>query len=151
MTQRRGGSTILNVLLVVGVMIALWFVAKSIFQLLTFLVPVMLILTLIIDYKVIVNFFKFMGRLFQQNVLYGIGASVLGVIGLPVLSLVLLLQAVFKMKLRKRQKEHDEAIHGKPTEFEILEEEDEPLDLNRVELPEIENEYDELFDEEDSV
>ncbi|NJN77126.1 MAG: hypothetical protein HC803_01370 [Saprospiraceae bacterium] len=46
-------------------------------KLLYFVAPVLIIVTAVINYKVILNYFKNIGNIFKRNPLMGIGAGVL--------------------------------------------------------------------------
>ncbi len=139
------GSILVLVLMFVG----LFFVAKGVFWVLSWLAPVFLILTLVIDYKVIVNYGKWILKMLQTNLIVGIGAVLLTIFGFPIVSGFLLGKALLSRKLKQtmgqfegqqgRMKEKDEFA----TYEEITDEPDidEPLDLNtnkpKVERPEV--------------
>lgn len=145
-------SSLTVILVVVLFLVALYFIARAIFTILYYLAPIMIVAALIIDYKVVLGYLKWLGGLFRDNVLLGIGAAVLSVLGFPVLSAFLLGKALFKRQVKKARKEEELPLDGDYIEFEELD--DEPLELPRIpkeekpgEKPKKEdNRYDELFE-----
>jgi len=148
------------VFLVLAVMAVFW-IAKGIFTILSYLTPVLLIATLIIDHKVIIDYGKFLGKLFQRNPLYGIGGILLSFIASPVVAVYLFGKAMLKRKVRKMQTHVEEQTKGKYTDYnEVAEEEEVEFELKDeeeiipLEIPKIErrlkqqerNSYDDLFD-----
>ncbi|MCB0562659.1 MAG: hypothetical protein KDD09_27095, partial [Phaeodactylibacter sp.] len=114
------------------------------------LAPIMIIAALIIDYKVVLGYLKWLVGLLKENLLLGIGAIVLSVLGFPVLSVFLLGKALFKRQVRKSEEEGRVSQKGEYIEYE-------ELDSEQLELPQIEretkrqeppdNQYDEFFEE----
>lgn len=94
--QQRGGQMggIIGIIVMAVVVIGLFFVVRGIFNLLYFLAPVLLIATLIIDYKIVLNYLKQLVGLFKTNPLYGLGATAFTFFLYPIVFLVLLFRAV---------------------------------------------------------
>ena len=146
---------IFSILLFVLFFVALFFLARVVFEILSYAAPVMLIAALIIDYKVVTGYLQWIGGLFRRNVLYGIGATLLSILGFPVVSAFLLGKALFKRKVKQVRNDMEERRQGEFVEYEELE-----SDIPEVlELPEMatrstkppreqprRNEYDQLFD-----
>jgi len=63
-------SVIGIVFLVLAVMAIFWLV-KGVFTILSWLMPVLFIATLIIDHKVVINYGKWIGGLLKNNLPYG--------------------------------------------------------------------------------
>ena len=143
-------SSITGIILVVLFLVALYFIARAIFTILYYLAPIMIIAALIIDYKVVLGYLKWLVGLLKENLLLGIGAIVLSVLGFPVLSVFLLGKALFKRQVRKSEAEGRVSQKGEYIEYE-------ELDSEQLELPQIEretkrqeppdNQYDEFFEE----
>lgn len=155
-----------SILFLVLIFVGLFFVAKGVFTLLSWLAPIFLILTLFIDYKVIVNYGQWILKMLKTNLLVGIGAVLLTVFGFPVVSGFLLGKALISKKLKEtlgqfeqptRKKEEYVAYEEIEDDFEL----EDPLDLNteptKVEKPEIiikkespsnksTNDYEDLFE-----
>ncbi len=144
-------SSITGVILMVFFLIALFYLARFVFQILYFLAPVMLIATLIIDYKVVWGYLQWIGRNLKSNPVLGIGAILLSVFAFPLVAAFLLGKALLKRKVNQVQDEVEKKRAGEYVEFEeIVEEpplrlpelEEEPRPVRRKEN----NEYDNLFE-----
>lgn len=149
--QGRGSSNLLVgiVMLVVAVM-ALYFIFKSIVWVLGFLAPVLLIITLVINKDVVLDYVKGMlGRLKNDTImgLAQVGATffLFPFVVAYLFAKALLLRKVSKMTGPRKEEEF--------AEYEDLTEDD-VLDLKDIdELPQKEtrtasnNEYDDLFNE----
>ena len=158
MTKRRIDVNPLNalpiILILIAVFVALWFVAKSIFTLLAWVAPVLIIAAAVINYKVVLGYGTFLFNLLKRNPLMGIIGIVMSFFFFPVVSLFLLGKALLYRKVDTLKKEF-EAKHGggttdgEYTEYEEIEipKEEKPLELPRRPLQEKQNEYEELFDD----
>ena len=145
---KNSGSSIGGIIILILGFVALFFVAKGIFTILSWVAPILLILTLIIDYTVIVDFGKYILKLFKNNFLTGILAVLLTVIGFPIVSGFLFFKSIFKRKIGKMMEQHaPKEIYA---DYEVVEEEEDFLELPEIQKqaekkePE-DNEYDDLF------
>ncbi len=144
---------IVGAVMIVLFFLALFFIARTIFNLVSLIAPILLLITLIIDYKVALNYGKFLLKLLKENTLMGIGAVVLTVLAYPVVAGFLFFKAAGKKFLMSKIKSN------KKEEFQDYEEvEDEDF----LDLPELEksvetkssnrndgdssNDYEQLFD-----
>lgn len=129
--------------------IALFWFMKFLFNILWFLLPVMLIATAIIDYKVILDYLSWLGRLFKSNMLSGILVGALTLIGAPVVALFLLGKALLKKKVKTMTEEVERRQEGEYVNYEEVE--SEILELPQIEMPKKEpkssnnNNYEDLF------
>ena len=129
---------------------ALFFLAKGVFWLLSWVAPVLLIITLIIDYTVVTDFFKFVWKLLREKTIIGILAVLLVVFGYPIVSGYLFFKALGKRTIKKAYErvEKDKNIF---TDYEEVVEDDNFLELpplnKRPEAPiqSKSNEYDDMF------
>jgi len=129
---------------------ALFFLAKGVFWLLSWVAPVLLIITLIIDYTVVTDFFKFVWKLLREKTIMGILAVLLVVFGYPIVSGYLFFKALGKRTIKKAYErvEKDKNIF---TDYEEVVEDDNFLELpplnKRLEAPiqSKSNEYDDIF------
>ena len=129
--RRSGGNPIGNwvgIIMIAVVLIGLFIVGRAIFNMLYFIAPVLLIATLIVDYKVVLSYIKQLGGLFAKNPLYGIGASALTFFFYPIVCVVLLFRAFTGKKVRQFQESAEKERQGEFVEYEDLD--DEPLDLD---------------------
>ncbi|MCB0596188.1 MAG: hypothetical protein H6557_16675 [Lewinellaceae bacterium] len=146
-------SSITGILLVVLFLVTLYFIARAIFTILYYLAPIMIVAALIIDHKVVLGYVKWVIGLLRENLLLGIGATVLSIVGFPVLSAFLLGKALLKKQVKKAQEEAEAPHKGEYIEFEELD--SEPLELPPIEKAEKkqerkakqDNQYDEFFEE----
>lgn len=132
-----------GIIMMVVILVGLFFVLRGIFNLLYFIAPVLLIATLIIDYKVVLNYIKQLGGLFTRNPLYGIGASALTFFFYPIVFVILLFRAFTG---KQKQRFFGNAEGQREDEFVDYEEiDDEPLDLDEFGKVK-EKRYDDYFD-----
>ena len=165
MTNRKidinPGNSLAGILLMVFIFVALYFIAKSIFTLLSWLAPVLLIATAIMNPKVLTSYGKWIINLLKKNPLFGIGAIIMTVIGFPVVSGFLFAKAMLYRKADQMKKEYESQTHGELIEYEEIEEDDPivPLELPPIkkskpsvrqqpkQKPRPNNEYEQFFDE----
>ena len=138
----------LAVILLVLFLVGLFMLTKVIVQLLYLIAIPAIIATLIIDYKVVLGFFQWVINLTKRNILAGLATILLTAIGYPLVSVFLLLKALFNRKVRQIEKEQKNYKEGELVDFEELD--SKPLDLNRLKEKEkrvdADDEYDELFE-----
>jgi hypothetical protein len=119
----------------VFVLVTLFFLARFIFRLLYFLSPVFLIATAIIDHKVIVDFVRWIAKLFKDKRVIGLVATVLTIFGFPLVSVFLLGRALFNKRLQDAQREFERQTKGEEVDYE-------ELDTITLELDELKREQD---------
>ena len=124
-------NTWVGLIALVFIFIAVYFIASSIFRLLAWLSPILLIATAIIDYKVIVNYVKWVIDLTKKNTPLGIGAIVLSIIGYPVLFGFLFGRALLNRRIKQAKSAATSAEEGEYVDFEELE-------TKKLELPPLE-------------
>jgi hypothetical protein len=152
---RVGGSNspfgFLGPLLILAVFFtALFFLAKGLFWIFSWIAPVLLIITLIIDHQVVVDFFKFVWKLLKENTIMGILAVLLVFFGYPIVAGYLFFKALGKRSIKKVI-ENVEKEKNTYTEYEEVVEDDSFLELpplkKQAEAPKQSksNEYDDMF------
>lgn len=129
-----GGSNspfgFLGPLLILAVFFAaLFFLAKGMFWLLSWVAPVLLIITLIIDYNIVKNFFVFIWKLLNDNPVMGILAVLMVIFAYPFVAGYLFVKALGVRTIKKAignvQKEQNSY-----TDYEEVDDEDDSfLDL----------------------
>lgn len=162
MIEKRYNSpfnSLTSVIVLVLFFVALFYIARAAFWLLSIAAPVMLIATLIIDHTVVTNYGKWIINQLKTNLIFGIGAILLTVFGFPIVAGFLLAKALIKRKFKKVKAEmeaqHGGGRRGDFIEYEEIQEEPPVM----LELPELKkrrepireqrtqrNEYDDLFD-----
>ena len=144
-------TLILGLLFLLG----LFFIARFVFNILMYLAPVLLIITLFLDHKVVVNYGKWIGKILQENPLLGTGLILLTFFGFPVVSLFLFGKAMIKKKVKEVHQQMEQKMEGMYTDYEEVESEEAewvelpppPIAKKRKSSGEGVNHYDDLFDE----
>jgi ABC-type multidrug transport system fused ATPase/permease subunit len=136
MSRRReyqfNGNSWTGIIVFVLAFLALFFIANSIFRILSFIAPLLLIAAAIIDYKVIVNFVKWLIGLVKDNIWMGLGAILLTIVGYPVVFAFLLGKALLNRRIKKVNEELKNQRDGEFIEYEEVESRP-----NILELPEL--------------
>ena len=150
-----GGFNIIPAL-IFGVifLVALFFVARFVFNILSYLSIVFLIITLVLDYKIVVNYVKWIFEMMGKNPLVGVALVLLTIFGHPIVSLFLFGKAMLKKKVKEMTQQFEQKTQGEYTEYEEVKTEE----AEWVELPPPpvrektkqtrggKNEYEDLFD-----
>lgn len=131
---------------------ALFFLAKGVFWLLSWVFPILILITLIVDYQVIIDFFKFVWKLLKENTIMGILAVLLIAFGYPIVAGYLCLKAISRRSLRNVMTEA-EKNQSTFTEYEEVVEDESFLELpplqkntkSPVQKQANPNEYDDMF------
>lgn len=140
----------MGVIALIAFFIVLFWVFKGIFVLLSYVAPVLLLITAIINYRVITDYLGMLWSVFKKNWLLGILGGVLTVVGFPLVSGFLFVKALFLNKVKAIKEEQEVRQKGEFIEYEDLSEED-PAEKLILKEPEIrkrgteENPYDEVF------
>ena len=134
------------VLLFVG----LFFIAKGVFTVLAWIAPVLIILALLINYRTVLNYLKFMLGLLQRNPVGGIIGILLSFFGFPILAGVLFGKSILDRKVKKLNEAYQAEKDGEFVEFEeiIKPERETKLDLPPMEKQapvKKDNQYEDLF------
>lgn len=130
---------------------AMFFLAKGVFWVLSWVAPILLLITLVLDYTVVTDFFKFIWKLLKENTIMGILSVLLVVFGYPIVSGYLFFKALGKRTVKKAMA-NMESKQNTFTEYEEVLDEDTAF----LELPPLDkkpqaqrhgnsNEYDEMF------
>ena len=121
---------IIGFIFMVLIMVALFFIAKGIFTLLAWLSPLLLVGALLIHYKTVLNYLRFILGLLQRNPLSGIIAILLSVFGFPVVAGILFGKSILDRKVKKLHQayqsqeateyaEYEEVVHPETESFEL--------------------------------
>ena len=122
-------NTIISLIMLVVVFMLIFFVARGVFRLLTWMAPFLFIATLILDYKVILSYGKYLLRTLERNVIWGIVMTVLTVIGFPLVIAFLFGKALLFRRVKTVEKEMEDEKMGEYIPYEEVDEEEEFLDL----------------------
>lgn len=113
-------KAIIGVAVIVVFLVGLFMLARFVFRLLAFLSPLMLIAALIIDYKVVIDYFKWIRNTFRRDAIAGVIIAILSVFGFPVLSAYFLGRALLKKQIKKAKTEYERRRDGDLVEYEEL-------------------------------
>ncbi|MEM9822827.1 MAG: hypothetical protein AAF985_17230 [Bacteroidota bacterium] len=141
-----------SILTLVFIFVALYFIATSIFKILSWAAPFLLIGALIINHKVVLSYGKWILKLVQDNPAMGIGAILLTIFGFPIISGYLFGKALLYRKVDKMRQEYETRTEGEYIEYEEVD--DVELKEPTLKLPQMQkqkrergNEYEQLFDD----
>lgn len=104
------GSGLYGLIVTILTLIALYYVAKGAFWILNVVAPLLLIVTLVLDHKVVVDYFKMLWRMILNTPIIGILAAVLSVVAFPVVIFFLFGRAWFGYYIRKKQKDMNDTF-----------------------------------------
>jgi hypothetical protein len=141
---------IIGFVFMVLLFVGLFFIAKGIFTVLAWAAPVLIILALLINYRTVLNYLKFMLSLLQRNPLGGILGILLSFFGFPILAGVLFGKSILDRKVKKLQEAYKAEKEGEFVEFEEI---IKPGRETKLDLPPLEkqapgkkdNQYEDLF------
>ena len=136
-------------------MMVAFFLFKGIFWILNLVAPVLFIATLIMDYTVVTDFVKFLGKLVKDNPLFGILAIVVSLLAYPFTAGFLFFKMMMRRAIKKVQQPRQETYaSGDPVNDVDDEGYADYEEIETLELPEVEvqkpkgrnNDYDQMFD-----
>lgn len=138
------------ILMMVLVLFLLFYAIKGLFTILSIVAPVLLLVTLIMDRGVVIDYVKFVTKLLKENTIAGIFAVILSVLGWHVVAGFLFAKAMMKRGLNRMADQIKDREEGEYTDYEEVEEEDEDFLIleqkEKVTQQRSEgNEYDDLF------
>ncbi len=94
-------NPLVSLLVTVAIIACIYFAAKGLFWLLNLIVIPLFIITLILDYKVVLNYFKWLGTLVQNSPLSGVAMGALTVMAYPVIVAFLFAKALIVNRFQK--------------------------------------------------
>ena len=142
------GNSLGGIILLVLVFVGLYFIAKGIFTLLSWLAPVFLIATIFINYKVLINYGLWVISLLKKNPLMGVGMILLTIFGFPIIAGFLFAKALLYRKVGQIKQQHEGNKQGELIDYEeIKDEPTQTLELPQMEPRKPRNDYEQLFDD----
>ncbi len=99
------GGGLYGLIATILLFIALFYIAKGIFWVLTWVSPILLIITLVLDYQVVINYLKMLWGMILRSPITGILASIISFFAFPIVILFLFGRAWFGYYIRKKQRE----------------------------------------------
>lgn len=139
---------ITGMLILIGFLVAMYFIVKYTLIALTVVAPVMLIATFFIDRTVITNYVKWIGTTLKTNPVLGIGAILFTIFGYMLVFPFLFAKALLKKKFKDVHQQFENERNGELIDFEEIE--SKPNRETPIELPPLKkqakgSEYDQLF------
>jgi len=130
--------------------LGLFFIANGVFTVLAWIAPVLIILALLINYRTVLNYLKFVLALLQRNPVGGIIGILLSFFGFPILAGVLFGKSILDRKVKKLNDAYRAEKEGEFVEFEEI---IKPNRETKLDLPPLEkqapikkdNQYEDLF------
>jgi len=106
------------------------------------------------DYKIVVNYIKWIFSMMGKNPLLGVGLVLLTIVGHPIVSLFLFGKAMLKKKVKEMTQQFEEKTQGEYTEYEEVKTEDAewvelpppPVKAKPKQMRGGKNEYEDLFE-----
>lgn len=117
---RINGNFWVGILVMAAVFLGLFFLAKGLFYILSWIAPVLLIATAILRYQVFIDYGKSLYKLLRNQPIFGVIAIILSVVGLPFVSLALFGKALLDRKLIKFKRDRENSIHGELVNYEEM-------------------------------
>ncbi len=148
-------SPLMGFIMLVITLVMIYFLVKGLFFIASWVMPILAIATLFIDYKVYLDYGKFVVDLFKNNWVMGIGVGILSVALMPFLILYLFAKALLLRKFkngRADQMWEEKKVSDEYIEFEEVQDDDIPIiELPKLkpkikEAPKKDNSYDEYFE-----
>ncbi len=139
-------NSIMGLIFMILFFVMLFFIARGIFTLLAWAAPVLIVLALIINYRTVLGYLKYLWNLLRRRPLMGILGIVLTGIGFPIVSGFLLGKAVLDKRIQSFQQQMQRHYEGELVDYQEVTEDAEILELEApppVEKPR--NTYDDFF------
>jgi hypothetical protein len=157
MTYRKASGFrldgITGILILVGLLVAMYFIVKYTLIALTIVAPLMLIATLIIDRSVVFNYVKWIGRTLKTNPLLGIGAILFTIFGYTLVFPFLFGKAILKKKFKDAKQQYENERQGELIDYTEIDSKptrenphEKPLELPQLRKQTRGGEYDQLFE-----
>ena len=148
--RQQGGSfnMVIGLVMLVGAVLALWFVFKSVLSILTYIAPVLLIITLILNKDVVFDYVSGMFSRLKNDTIMGLAQLGGTIFFFPFVSAYLFGKAMLYRKVDKIKAQIEKEEQGEFVEYEELD--NDVLELKDVPKPKAEpqsNDYDEMFNE----
>lgn len=126
-----GTKGIVGFIMAIAMVVLLFFFMKGVFSILAWAAPFLLLASLIINYRTVVNFLKWIYELLFRNPIMGIVTLVLMFFGFPVVAGFLFGKSIFDRKVKLLVE-----ANNRENEFIEYEEVDDQMELKQIEYSE---------------
>jgi hypothetical protein len=144
------GNGFFGLIAVVLFFVVLFFLVKGLFKILTFAAPVLIIAALLINYRTVLGFLKYLWNLLLRKPLMGILAIILSILGFALVSGFLFGKSILDRRIRLYQTELKKRTEGELVDYEEISETEEGEILDLETLPpgkRNQNSYEQFFDD----
>lgn len=147
------GSIIIGAIVMIVAFVLLLSLAQLTYKLLTFIAVPLLIITAIIDYKVITSYFNWILSVGKRNLLFGIGLGLISAVLYPLVAAILFGRAFFTWRLKRAMNNRGEEMDDRPKQigeyidYEDLTKSKPTPKVKQSRAVKDDNDYDRFFDE----
>ncbi len=124
------GKTVIGIGLVAFFAIVMFYVLKGVWAVMSLLAWGFLLVALVVNYRVVIDYVKRLLDLLKRNPLYGVGGIIFSVVLYPLVFLVLMVRALGGKAFANVGFSSNQQDEEEFTDYEILD--DEPLDLKEI-------------------
>ncbi len=145
----RGNNPIAGIIGLAVMLIIIYLLFKvvtGVISIMYFLGPILLIIALLLNYKVVLNYVKWLGQMIKKDTGRGLLYTGLSVVGYPFVSAWLFLKAFLQFRLKRNVNKQEKAKEKEFVEYEEITDEEDFLELPELEKPKETNRYDDLFE-----
>lgn len=150
-TQNNRGNNpiagIIGLAVMILIVYLLFKVVSGVISIMYFLGPILLIIALILNYKVVVKYVQWLAQMIKKDTVRGLAYTGLSIVGYPFVSAWLFLKAFLQFRLKRNVGKQEKAKEKEFVEYEEITEEEDFLELPDLEKPKQTNSYDDLFEE----
>jgi hypothetical protein len=141
----------MGLIIVILFFVALFFIARGIFNILAWAAPVLIVAAVLINYKTVLGFLKYLWDLLRRNPLMGILGVILTIIGFPIVCGFLFGKAILDRRIDRYQKAIQRHREGELIDYEDVTEREvrsDVLELDPLSAKEDpKNTYDDFFED----
>lgn len=142
---KNPGAWLIGLVGLIAFFFVLFWMVKGIYSILAFIAPVLLVITAIMNYRVITGYVGMLWSVFKNNWMMGILGAILTVVGFPLISGFLFFKALFLRNVGNLAADNQGKREDEFTEYEEIDEEvPEQLILKEPEIKK-ESRYDDMF------
>lgn len=151
MASKQGNNPIAGIIglaVMIFIVFILFQVVKSVISIMYFLGPILLIIALVLNYKVVLAYIKWLGKMIKTDTVRGLIYSALSIVGYPFVSAWLFFKAFLQYRFKRGEKSKEREKEKEFVAYEEVEDETDFLELPDLEAPKQKegNNYDELFE-----
>lgn len=132
--QRNPSGWIMGVIGIIAFFVIMYYMVTGIFTILSWVAPILLVLTAVINYRVITSYIGMVWSLLKSNALMGLVAVVLTVFAYPLVAGFLFFQAIVSNRVNSMKRNFEQAQIEEYADYEDISEPSEELILKQPEI-----------------